>query len=301
MGRIHREQPAAALQRESRTIRHQARSETGEVALDERHHVAGAIDDAQVRGVAAVRGQRARCDFRVGARRVDLARAFGRIPLRQQCPGRHVVEGRIADVPRHVGIGQLLRFDERMKRLGGVVPVRAHRRVLDQVEHHQGGDALSVWRQLVHGPPAIRRRERCDPFRVVRREVFGSQRAAVARRAAHEACRDRAPVERVASVCGQQAIARRQIRVSEHLPDARRPSTWQVHPRGFFGGLQEGRTAFPLRRCDLCNRKSFLLRSGLPATAPHQDRDGRTARSASTTPPRRLESSPSEYRSAAWR
>jgi len=76
MRRVHREQPATALQHEARTVGHQAGSEVGEVALNERDHVAGSIDHAQTGRVAAVCGQRARRNFGIGVRGIDLAESL---------------------------------------------------------------------------------------------------------------------------------------------------------------------------------------------------------------------------------
>ena len=53
MRAIEREQRAAILQRKSGAFGDDARPEAREVALDERHHVAVAIDDGQIRRVAA--------------------------------------------------------------------------------------------------------------------------------------------------------------------------------------------------------------------------------------------------------
>ena len=74
MRRIQREQPAAVLQHEARALRNQAGSETGEDALNERHHVAVTIDDTQIRGVATFGRKFARDYARVGARAGSIAR-----------------------------------------------------------------------------------------------------------------------------------------------------------------------------------------------------------------------------------
>ncbi len=82
VGRVDAEETTAALKHEPRALRNQARSPVREVALDERHDVAVAIDDAQVRRVAAFGRQRARDGLRIRALRIDFARAPRRIRLR---------------------------------------------------------------------------------------------------------------------------------------------------------------------------------------------------------------------------
>ena len=128
MRRVEREQPAAVLQREARAVGHEAGSEVGEVALDERDHVAGSIDDAQIGGVAAVRGQRARRDFGIGVARIDLARRAARAYAFDSIASTGTSWNAGSQTCRcHVGIGELLRLDQRVKRLGRVVAVRADR------------------------------------------------------------------------------------------------------------------------------------------------------------------------------
>ncbi len=112
---IEREQRAAILQRKSGALGDDARSEAGEVALDERHHVAVAIGRAEIRRVARVHaaatpaGDRSR--LRGSDRSASPARA--REFLAQHRGHRHIGKPRIGDVPLHVGIRQLLRFDHR--------------------------------------------------------------------------------------------------------------------------------------------------------------------------------------------
>ena len=70
MRAIQREQRAPVLKRETGAFGHDAGSEAREVALDQRHHVAVAIDHGQVRRVAGVNGKR-------GGRRPQPERSRG--------------------------------------------------------------------------------------------------------------------------------------------------------------------------------------------------------------------------------
>ena len=65
--------------------------------------------------------------------------------------------------------------------------VGAGARRLEQVERHQRGDVLTVGRQFIHGPSAIRRPNRLDPIGVVGLEIGSGECAAVASRAVRRA------------------------------------------------------------------------------------------------------------------
>ena len=63
-------------------------------------------------------------------------------------------------------------------RARAVQAVLRQRVLLHQVEHHQRRDALRVRRQLVHGPAAVRRRNRIDPLGPELPQILGGHRAA---------------------------------------------------------------------------------------------------------------------------
>ena len=88
-------------------------------------------------------------------------------------------EARVADVLVHVGIGELLGLDHHVQRVGGVVAVLRHGKVLHDVEHGERGDALAVGRQLVDSPAAVGGGDGLDPLGLEVAEVFEGVRAAV--------------------------------------------------------------------------------------------------------------------------
>ena len=156
----------------------------------------------------------------------------------------------------HVGVCELLGFDERVQRLSRVVTVPADRRALHQIEHHQRRDALSVRRQLVDRPSAIRRRERRHPLGIKRREIVCGQHPALRLGALHDALRDLAAIERVASARAERTIGRREIGVFENLPHRRHVAARQIHTRGLCVRPQERLTSLPFGRDDLGNRET---------------------------------------------
>ena len=169
--RIQREQPAAVLQREARALGNQARSEAREDALDQRHHVAVAIDDAQVRGVAAAGRSRPATSQGSHAAGSIGARVARHTPSTAwPSPARHETRGSqtCAAMSAYASFFASISVCSASTR---VVAARADREQLEEIEHHQRGDALPVRRQLVDRPSAIRRRERRHPLGVVRGEV----------------------------------------------------------------------------------------------------------------------------------
>jgi hypothetical protein len=86
--------------------------------------------------------------------RISRARVPGR-RLVEQLADRHGAKPRIGDVVQHVRVGQLLRFDQHVKRGRAREAVLAKWKLFHQVEHHQRGDALRVRRDLVDVPVAI--------------------------------------------------------------------------------------------------------------------------------------------------
>ena len=110
---------------------------------------------------------------------VDQLRSRRCPRLAQQFFDRHLAEPRIADVAQHVGVGQLLRFDHDVQRVGTVEAVLPQRRRLHQVQHHQRGNALRVRSNLVDVPAAIRRLDRGHPLGLELGEIGTGKRAAL--------------------------------------------------------------------------------------------------------------------------
>ena len=85
--------------------------------------------DGHVDRVVALRvgdaRQLRRLDLAGGLRRVDQLRAIDRARLVEQRVHRDFAEARIADVAQHVGVGELLRFDHHVQRVGAVEAVFA--------------------------------------------------------------------------------------------------------------------------------------------------------------------------------
>jgi hypothetical protein len=154
--------------------RHQPAAERRREALDERHNVAVAVDRREVDRLAAAGGlagkgrrlHRARCLLHV-----YQPGSSGCVGFVNHCGDRHVHECRIGHVALHVGVGELLGLDHHVQRLRAMETETRERKALHQVEHHQGGDALRVGRNLVDRPAAIARRDWIDPRRRILRKV----------------------------------------------------------------------------------------------------------------------------------
>ncbi len=225
---LEREQPAAILQHEAGARRHQARAEAAVVALNERDDVAVLVDHGHVDRVVALRVGHAvepgGLDRAGGLRGVDQlrARCAARGLLRSASTGISR-ESRIADVPQHVGVGQLLRLDHHVQRVGAVEAVLAERILLHQVQHHQRGDALRVRANLVDVPAAIGRLDRRHPFRLELAEIGGGERAALLARDREDRVGGLALVEAIAAVRGDQPQRAGEVGIAEHLarPSAR--------------------------------------------------------------------------------
>ena len=146
MGRVECEQAAAILKHEPQPGRHVVRAEPVEVALDQAHAVKVTVDDRHVN--------------RVGLRRVARHRVqVGLLAVRSRPPARGIWLGdqrrdrqrakcRIGVIFGPVFIGELLGLDHQMKRLGRLRAQAFEVIRLEQVEHLQGGDALTIGRQL---------------------------------------------------------------------------------------------------------------------------------------------------------
>ena len=150
--RREREQRAAVVEHEAGAVGNQPGPEAVVIALDERHHVAVAIDDRQVDRVVPLHvGRPDRgCDGSTWhcarPESISAARVTARLLVEHRRHG-HLAETLVADVPEQVGIGELLGFDHRVQRARRVEAEVAHRERLHEVEHHERGDALAVGRE----------------------------------------------------------------------------------------------------------------------------------------------------------
>ena len=125
---IHIETRAAIVEGEAGARRDHAGAVSRVVALDQRNDIAVLIDRRHVDRLAAVR-VRAPAVISEGSTLHDafsilisparvLARSFESI-----CATGTGAEARVADIARHIGIGQLLRLDHDVQRRRGVVAV----------------------------------------------------------------------------------------------------------------------------------------------------------------------------------
>ena len=222
-----REQAAAILQHEARPRRHQPRAEAAVVALDERHDVAVLVDDGHVDGVVALGvGDPGQPIGQHLARRFVGHDQLGTIDgacLVEHRRGRDHREARVADVPQHVGVGQLLGLDHHVQGVRAVEAVLAEREALHQVQHHQRGDALGVRADLVDVPAAVVGLHRRDPLGLVLGQVGGGERAALLLGDRQDGLGGRPGVVAVAPALGDAAQRAGQVGVPEHLAGPRRP------------------------------------------------------------------------------
>ena len=122
--------------------------------------------------------------------------------------------------------------------------------LLEDVEHLEGGEALGIGRKLVDLVSAIRRGDRFDPVRAVRREIVGREQSASLRHVGGDRFRDRAAVERVAPFARDRLKSGGELWIREDLASSRRPSIDQE--RSGCGRVlgQRGGGRFPLVRND---------------------------------------------------
>ena len=172
------EQGCPVVHHDARSRHHQARSEIGEHAVDQRAGVPRAVDHADVYGVAA------RNHLAVGRgvqRPLGVDQAAPALGVLLGCPhfGGHVGAAWVGQVFKRVGKSQPGRLDQVM------VPFRAlgaHARNVesfDDVQRLQGHNALTVGRTLPAGHAPVVRLDGFVPIRAVRLQIFFRQPAAL--------------------------------------------------------------------------------------------------------------------------
>ena len=109
---------AAVLHDKANLTRHDVRTERAEIALDERTSVSVFIDDAQINRVTMHRLRIAWRNLGGCPLHVQQLASFGRIFLRDQFPGRKLIEVRIGVEYCPVGEGELFGFQKQVKPLG---------------------------------------------------------------------------------------------------------------------------------------------------------------------------------------
>src|SRR6187402_726801 len=159
---------STVLKRETEAWSDHSRSIAGVIALNQGNNVALFVYHRKIDRRVAVLVQLL-CYLRgdhFACRRVHINQLRA---LLRQVFGDHSFhwyrcEAGISDILVHVRIGQFLRLDHQVERLYGVVAVLCHGKLLHNVQHRKRSDALSIGRQLVDPPTAIRRRDGIDPF-----------------------------------------------------------------------------------------------------------------------------------------
>ena len=139
-------------------------------------------------------------------RSISAAR-FGGVLLRDQLGRGHGPEARIAEVALQVGIGQLLRLDLPVQRLGAGGRIVRQRHRLHDVEHLERGHALAVRRQFVDLPAAIVGGDRLHPFGAEFAQIGRRHDAAQAVEGAQNRLGDGAAIVGVGAAGGHQVAA----------------------------------------------------------------------------------------------
>ena len=103
---------------------------------------------------------------------ISFARAGG-VRLREQPAHGHLGEARVGHVAAQVGVGQFLRLDLVVQRVGRLRPQLRQRKRLHDVEHLERRDALAVGRQFVDLPAAVLGRDRRHPLGLELGQVGG--------------------------------------------------------------------------------------------------------------------------------
>ena len=161
---------------------------------------------------------------------VDSRSLLRRVLLRDQFTGREPTERGIGVELRSVGERELLRFRKQMDVLGTLRPHRLQVEAFQDVEHLQRGDPLSIGRQLPHGVPAIRGRDRIEPVALVFGEVTQAEVSAILFAERHDLVRDASLVEDISPLGSDRAIGLREFGERHDLTDLRRPPVLQVDP-----------------------------------------------------------------------
>ncbi len=199
-----------------------------------------------------------RLDRARGLRRIDQRRTRLGLRLAEHRQHRDLRELRIRDVAEHVRVGELLRLDHHVHRLRARQAVLAERVLLHDVEHHQRRDALGVRRQLVHRPPAIRRRNRIDPLGLIVLEVGGRHRAALGVGEREDRLGRLALVEAGRTFRRDQPQRVREIGILEHFAGLGRAAVWQEGRRGTRIRRELARRGVPGIRDHVGDRKAIV-------------------------------------------
>ena len=201
------------------------------------------------------------CDTRLCPRWIDLAGPLARVLLGQHRRNRHIGKGRISHVPLHVGIGELLCFDEGVQRVRRIVGrFSEDRQCLEDVQHHQRRNARAVRRQLEHAPAAIRRRNGLGPLGAEVRQVGLSHHRAAPLEARDDPPCDLSAVKGVAAVRGDLAVRPRQIDVAEYCPEGKRDG----RRAGTFWAVSG---SLPRTSTWLCHSSLVISATGNPSSA----------------------------------
>ena len=255
---IQREELAPVLDRKPRALRHDARSESPEDALDERHGVAVLVDDGHVGRIPVLQDGIAGRDVHGRPAGIDAPALPRGVVLRQQGFHGHVREGGIGIEHGAVGIGQFLGFDLQMQRFRRLAARFGEVVAFQDVQHLQGGDALPARRQFPDRMAPIVHANRIVPGRHVVPEVLGAEQSADIPRTGHYGFGDFAVVERVAAAFGQDAVGSGQVRIPERRAGLGGLPAGQIDPHGLGPGLQQRRGSRPVPRNDVRNGKPVL-------------------------------------------
>ena len=152
------------------------------------------IHNAEVCRIA--RPQRAGSHRAIRMRRINQHRTLRRIFLRQKLLHRNLAKARIAVVRLHIRVRQLHRFNACVQLSRAVRTRRISRKPLHDVQHLQRGDAVTIRRQLINCPVAIRGVDRLDPLRRIRSEIVRRHRSAQVLRRLQNRLRNFALVKR---------------------------------------------------------------------------------------------------------
>lgn len=216
--RIEAELGAAVLQGDAGAGHHHAGAEAVVVALDERDQVALLVATGQVHRAARPRLAGAGIERALA----DQRTAAGGVVLVQQFLDRDPHRLRLADVVQPVDVRQLHRLQLAMP--GPRAVALAEFEALEDVQGHQGDQALAARRNLPDVIATVVQRDRFDPLRLVAGQVLRAQVAAAALGVADDGPGQLAAIEAFALAARQLVQGVGLARLAEHLAGARRPA-----------------------------------------------------------------------------
>ena len=147
---------AAILQRKAKSSRTYTRAETAVVALDERHHVAVFVSHCEVDGVTMVDGIRQSSGIRLRRHvRVDELPAFVGVLFGNELLNGNCGEIRVRIESSAVFERQFFCFDEQVSVESAAEAGIAKIKGFEKIEHLEGGNSLSVGRELPNVVAAI--------------------------------------------------------------------------------------------------------------------------------------------------